>query len=180
MPVWSGHMQMLQQGEYPGKSSVTFFPMIDIDPTNMTCIYSTLHFIISSARKYGTKAVITFDQPLFWKTPTIITAEPNGSGIKGILLRLGGFHTIMSFLGSIGHLMTGTGLQEVLETVYAANAVCHMMSGQTSDRAIRGHMLVDTAINALLISKIFDIIFLHLRNLTILIRFCKFQKPTFA
>jgi hypothetical protein len=100
--------------------------MIDIDPSDMTCIYSTLHFICSSARIYGTKAVITFDQPLYWKALTIITAESNGSDIKGIVLRLGGFHTIVSFLGSIGHLMTGTGLQEVLETVYAGSAVGHM------------------------------------------------------
>lgn len=61
--------------------------------------------------------MITFDQPLYWKALTIITAESNESDIKGIVLRLVGFHTIVSFLGSIGHLMTGTGLQEVLETV---------------------------------------------------------------
>ena len=28
----------------------------------------------------------------------------------------------MSFLGSIGHLMAGSGLQELLEVVYAGNA----------------------------------------------------------
>lgn len=69
--------------------------MIDIDQSDMTCIYSTLHFICGSARRYGTKAVITFDQPLYWKAVTIITAESNGSDIKGIVLRLVGFHTIL-------------------------------------------------------------------------------------
>ena len=34
----------------------------------------------------------------------------------------------MSFLGSIGHIMAGTDLQEVLELVYAQNAVGHMLS----------------------------------------------------
>ena len=29
----------------------------------------------------------------------------------------------MGFLGSIGHLMAGSGLQELLETVYAGNSV---------------------------------------------------------
>lgn len=50
--------------------------------------------------------------------------------------------------------MTGTGLQEVLETVDAANAVGHQMSRKAANGAIRGDMLVDTVINDLLISKI--------------------------
>jgi hypothetical protein len=30
-PAWSGFMQLFQNGNYPGKSSVTFMPMIDIN-----------------------------------------------------------------------------------------------------------------------------------------------------
>ena len=57
-------------------------------------------------------------------------SEPVGSCIKSVVLRLGGFHLQMSFLGSIGHLMAGSGLQELLETVYAGNSVKHMISIQ--------------------------------------------------
>ena len=35
-------MQTIQKGNYPGKSSIYFHPMIDMDPTGMNCIYSTL------------------------------------------------------------------------------------------------------------------------------------------
>ena len=62
----------------------------------------------------------------------------------------------MSFLGSIGHLMAGSGLQEVLETVYTEQVVCHMLSGKAVDRTIRGHMLVHAALHALLVKKIFE------------------------
>ena len=43
----------------------------------------------------------------------------------------------MSFLGSIGHLMAGSGLQELLEVVFAANAVQHniMLTGNAISRA---------------------------------------------
>lgn len=44
----------------------------------------------------------------------------------------------MSFLGSIGHLMAVSGLEELLEVVYAGNTVCHMMSGKAVSRAVRG------------------------------------------
>ena len=60
-----------------------------------------------------------------------------------LLLRLGGFHTLMSFLASIGHIMTGSGLQRLLELVYAENTVKHIMSGKAYDRAFRGHLLLN-------------------------------------
>lgn len=59
----------------------------------------------------------------------------------------------MSFLGSIGYLMTGTGLHECLETVYASNSVIHMLSGKAIQRAVRGHFLVDSALHALITEK---------------------------
>ncbi len=35
-PDWSGMMQMVHKGEHPGKSSVMFLPMIDLDPGNLS------------------------------------------------------------------------------------------------------------------------------------------------
>ena len=45
---------------------------------------------------------------------------------------LGGFHTMMRFLGSIGSIMKELGLEEMLETVYGHNAVNHMISGKAA------------------------------------------------
>ena len=44
-----------------------------------------------------------------------------------IVCRLGGFHTMMSFMGSIGTMMKGSGLEEALGTVYGPNAVTHKL-----------------------------------------------------
>ena len=38
-PSWSGVMQMVHQGSFPGQSSVMFMPMIDMNPSDKTCIY---------------------------------------------------------------------------------------------------------------------------------------------
>ncbi len=86
---------------------------------------------------HGVIPIVTFDQPLWWKALMIIVSEPDRSGQRNIVLRLGGFHTEMSFLGSIGHLMAGSGLQAVLELFYASNTVVHMLSGKAIARAIR-------------------------------------------
>ena len=43
--VWTGTMQPVHHGEYPGESSITFLPMLDMDPTIASWVYSTLHFV---------------------------------------------------------------------------------------------------------------------------------------
>ena len=58
-----------------------------------------------------------------------------------IVCRLGGFHTLMSFLGSIGSMMKGSGLEEALEKGYDSNAVNHIYA-----RALRAHFLVEGAL----------------------------------
>lgn len=151
-PSWAGFMQSINHGNgiHSGKSSITILPMIDLNPSDFTCIYSTLHYVEQQARIHGIPPIITFDQPLYWKAFLIISNEPAESPLKKIVLLLGGFHTIMSFLGCIGSLMEDMGLQETFETIYAANSVTHMMSGKAFSRAVRGHFIVDNALNTLL------------------------------
>ena len=61
------------------------------------------------------------------------------------MARLGGFHTTMTFLGSIGKLMG-----ELLAEVYAENSVEHMLSGKALSRSLRGHFLVESSLKDLL------------------------------
>lgn len=154
-PSWSGVMQTVHTGDFPGQASFIFMPMIDLHPSDKTCIYSTLLFICGEAKRYSKTPIVTFDQPLWWKALAIITSEPDTSDLHGIVLRLGPFHMEMSFLACIGHLMADTGLQEALSVVYAPNAVNAMLQGKAVTRAVRGHFLVDAALNALLASEAF-------------------------
>ena len=89
-PAWSGFLQMFTTGTFPGQSSTVFFPMIDLDPSNMFCIYTTLKFVIKESLRYNKTPVITFDQPLYWKSLLIVRNEQE-SDLNKIVLRLGGF-----------------------------------------------------------------------------------------
>ena len=71
--------------------------------------------------------------------------------LSDIVLNLGAFHTDMSFLGTIGHIMQSSGLKEMLTLVYPENTVRHMLSGKAVYRAMRGYFLVDAALNILII-----------------------------
>lgn len=84
-------------------------------------------------------------------------SQPNDYDLKRLVLRLDGFYMQVSFLGSIGHLITGSRLQALLEMIYARNTVTGMMTGKAVSRTVRGHgMLVDAALNTILIADAYN------------------------
>ena len=76
----------------------------------------------------------------------IIESEPADSDFRQVVLRLGGFHTEMSFIGIIGHLMGESLPKELLELIYAPNAVEHILTGKAIARAVRPHFLLDAVL----------------------------------
>ena len=78
-------MQLVHHGEYPGESSINCPPMIDMDPTNASFIYSTLHFVADQAKAYGVTPVLTFYQSLWMKAQHIFDAKPFTSRIKTVV-----------------------------------------------------------------------------------------------
>ena len=105
-PNWSGFMQHVSTGSHPGTADVLFLPIIDLKSSDENCIYSTLKFIQSQANRLNIETqCITFDQPLWIKAVEIIKAKS-----LNIFCTLGGFHIMMSFLGSIRFAMNGSGL----------------------------------------------------------------------
>ena len=136
-------MQAINQGNHPGKSSVTLLPMIDMDPSDMSCVYSTLKYVAKEARCHDVTPVLTVDRPLWWKAQLVIACD-----------ELPNINTCVTLFWGLA----GSGLQELLELVYAQNAVGHVLSdGKAISRAVRGHLLVDSALNALLTAEAFGV-----------------------
>ena len=52
--------------------------------------------------------------------------------------------------------MAGTGLQELLEVIFAGNTVAHILSGKAVARAIHGHLLLDSVLHTLLLCNLFE------------------------
>ena len=92
-----------------------------------TCIY------LNQAKRLNIRTpCLTFDLSLWLNATDIVNAES-----FDVVLILGGFHTIMSFVGSIGALMKGSGLSECLETEFGTNTVPKIIDGKAISRAIR-------------------------------------------
>ena len=86
----------------------------------------------------------------------IIRSEPLVSDLRRTILRSGDFHADMSFLGYMGHVMASSVLQELLELVYAPNAVVHMLNGKAIGRAVRAHFIVDAYVNGMMLTDVLD------------------------
>lgn len=151
-PNWSGFMQVVfRSQESVAKAEVLLLPIIDLNPSDDTCIYSTLLYIQDQAERIKLPtACVTFDQPLWQKATEIITAK----SLENMVCRLGGFHLLMSALGSIGFMMMGSGLEDALGQVYGSNAVSHMLTGKAISRALRGHLLTEAALMTKLVSNV--------------------------
>ena len=52
--------------------------------------------------------------------------------------------------------MASSGLQELLELIYAPNAVVHMLSGKAIARTVRAHFIVDAALNAMMLTDVIN------------------------
>ena len=89
--------------------------IINLNQSVENHVYTTLLFIQRQATSMivATPSV-TFDQPLSLKTCE--TVKPKQ---LDIVVQLGDFHTLMSFQGSIGAVVGGSGLDKLLELMQA-------------------------------------------------------------
>ena len=49
--------------------------------------------------------------------------------------------------------MAASGLQDSLELIYVPTAVIYMLTGKAIARAVRGHLIVDAALDALILAR---------------------------
>lgn len=93
---------------------------------------------------------MTFDQPLFIKVVDLVSQADENDELSSIIVRLGGFHLLMNYMGAVGKIMGGSDLEEMWEEVYAQNAVVHMVNRHAYTRALRAHSLSQAAIACLI------------------------------
>ena len=148
-PSWNGFIQEHFHGEHNRESEIFILPIINMSASDENSIYSTLLFITDQAQALHIDTpCVTFDQPLWIKALNIAVSMK-----LNIVVRLGVFQTMMRFLGSIGYLVEGSSLERLFEAVYAKNTVPHIMSGKAVSRALRAHLLVESALTCVLLDK---------------------------
>ena len=150
---WSGYMSQATNTEILKESCILLLPIIDLHATDPSALYSLLLFVTEQCKILNVDMpCVTFDQQLYVKAFEIVSSMK-----MRIFVCLGGFHQLMSFLGSIGKVMEGSGLGTALETVYTpVTVVSHMFSGKAYARAVRGHLLCASAVQLILLKEFWD------------------------
>ncbi|GBP43083.1 hypothetical protein EVAR_96345_1 [Eumeta japonica] len=135
-PRWNGYLEQLTKNNTNfSTSQVIFLPFIDNPVSNEDTIDTTLRCAVNIAKSHGQKTCVnTFDQLLYSKAREMIGASDANSELSNVIVKLGGFHMLMSFLGSIGYIMDGSGLEEALDKIYAENSVDKMLNGHAYAR----------------------------------------------
>lgn len=129
-------------GKHHEKTSVLCLSFINAPPTSYDTIVTTLLCIIDKCKATNqSTCIVTFDQPLYWKACDMVGFADPDHDIANVVVRLGGFHLLMSFLASIGFIMHGSGLENVSKLMYADSCVQNIMSGHAYGRPVRAHSL---------------------------------------
>jgi len=97
-PGWQGYMNKITQTRDHEVSTIVSIPFIMAPPNDINTIYTSMKLAIDHIKDINLKTIlITFDLPLYMKSLNIVLSSSKDSNIKSIVLRLGGFHILMSF-----------------------------------------------------------------------------------
>ena len=148
LPAWTGFNQLLSTVDVPAKSVIGYLPIIDASPTEMDTVLTILQRSVQIADKLNLETiVVVFDQAIYSKAQIIRWS--NAQFMKRLVVRLGAFHTAMSFLGCIGKRFRDAGLQDILieSEVVAIGSINGVISGKHYNRAVRAHKLMAEALH---------------------------------
>ena len=110
LPGWTGFNIMLYEAELPKESRIGYLPVIDNSPTE----YSTINAILENGVNIANALqldhiVMVFDEAVYLKVQQV--RWKNELFYNKLIVRLGEFHTIMSFLSAISRLFEDAGLK---------------------------------------------------------------------
>ena len=112
IPGWTGFNTMLYNHEIPNVSRVGYLPVIDATPTE----YSTINTILIRSKEIADKlelkyAVLVFDEAVYAKVQQVRWKEE--AFINRFVVRLGEFHTIMTYLSAMSKIFEDGGLKVI-------------------------------------------------------------------
>ena len=150
LPGWTGFNTILHDSDDLIKSAIAYLPVIEASPTEMDTVNTILTRSVEIADKLALANIaIVFDQAIYAKAQEI--RWKTDSFKERLVIRLGEFHTSMSFLSVLGRRFRDAGLFDVLveARVVAQGSVNAVLEGKQYNRAIRAHKLVFEAMQRL-------------------------------
>ncbi|XP_070548281.1 uncharacterized protein [Ptychodera flava] len=157
LPAWTGFNQQLSSNIIRPVSKIGYLPVIDASPTDKSTINTVLSTSVDIANKLRLQSVVlNMDLAIYSKAQEI--RWQNEEYTQRLILRLGEFHTAMSFLSAIGKRFRDAGLEDIMieSGILAQGSVNGVMSGHHYNRSVRCHKLVAEAMHRLRFNEFLD------------------------
>ena len=145
VPGWSGFNAILFP-EMAYESNIGYCPVIDGNSTEYSTIYTVLKHAQKLTSALGQQdTVVTFDLLIYMKAKQIQWRYPEEFAY--VIIRMGGFHIALNYLGLIGKKYLDSGLDDLVTEsgVHAAGTTAALMKGKSYNRGVRAHKLVSEA-----------------------------------
>ena len=109
LPGWTGTNTQVHK-EIRSSSNIGYLPVIDAPVTDMSTINTLLrHSVSICQRLHIPEIVLVFDEAIYAKAQMIRWKDEELQ--KQLVIRLGDFHTVMSFCSAISKIFKDAGLQ---------------------------------------------------------------------
>jgi hypothetical protein len=121
MLLWNGFIKQVTSGLEFYASKIIFLSFIRTPPTDYDTVFiSPFEASERSKGHFQKTCFVTFDQPLFFKARDTVEGGQH-SELSCVVVRLGEFHLLMSFMGCIGAIMAGSCLNALFITIYTGH-----------------------------------------------------------
>ncbi len=135
---WSGYMNYMAREK---ATRYIYGPLLDAPPSHPDTFLTSIIYIEAFMKSHGQKYIhLVADLQLFKMAMQIKWSDP--TRWQYLVVRPGGMHTLMSFLGCVGNLMKESGLDDILNVAY--KGVANMLNGKAWPKALRGLCMVVT------------------------------------
>ena len=150
IPSWTGFNILVRNEHVVAKDSVGYLPTINAPATDMSTVYQVLTKSLQVKETFSLQSiVVVFDQALYAKATEI--KWKHSAQFNDIVLRMGVFHTICTFLAVIEKRFQVAGLRDVCveSGLIADGSAAGVLEGRSYNCAIRFHKLIFEALNRL-------------------------------
>ncbi|KAJ8671046.1 hypothetical protein QAD02_002305 [Eretmocerus hayati] len=150
---WGGFMEQCTKIREFSTSRIIPLPFIFSSPTDHSTLLTALLEADRKRKALGQDIIfVTMDQPLYYKSSEI-KAHVQGTDLdlSGVMVRIGIFHAILSYLNAINYIMGGSGLKEAFFVVLAEGSTDQALSGKAYSRSVNGHLTVQNAIAEIIV-----------------------------
>ena len=133
-------MKNVHNSNEKSRSSIVYQTIIDSNPNDYSTINTALLRCIQLEKP--NYAVIAFDLPIWLMAVDLILSQR-----MPIIPRLGGFHLLKSYLATFGVIFADSGLHDIIKLIHEGElAAGSILNGNSYDKAIRVHFLIDAGI----------------------------------